>query len=186
MRKTLFLFLAVLIISAIEVAVSDESLNEILSKPQSYDGKTVILTGEVVGIAIKSENGYFIQLNQDPYTERSIAEGGRPQGQNVSIAVYVKREMLEKISNFGDFKTKGDIVTVRGKFNLACNLHGGETDIHADELIILKPGYALKHSYNKHLAFVSVILFAFSAFLFLFREGIRNLAYRIIIKKERM
>ena len=48
--------------------------------------------------------------------------------------------MRRKVSVFGDYKHEGDVVEVRGVFNAACALHGGDMDIHATELRIVIPG----------------------------------------------
>lgn len=164
----------------------EDALSRILENPEKYDGRTVEIKGEAVGIYIRSGKGYFIQLNQDPYVERSISEGGPARGQNISIAVYLNDELFRKIRHFGDYDTKGDVICVKGVFRVSCPLHRGETDIHAEELVVLKRGYRIKHELDAGFAVLSTALFLVSVLLFLFKEAIRARYYRIINRKERM
>lgn len=185
-RIVLACFLLYAFVTQAHASTGNADLVQILENPERFDGKEVELTGEAVGIYIRSGNGYFIQLNQDAYIERSISEGGPARGQNLSIAVYLEGESFKKIKNFGDYDTKGDIVSVKGVFRVSCPVHRGETDIHADELRVIKRGYRIKHEINVGFAILSTVLFVISVLLFFFKETIRASYYRIIYKKERM
>ncbi len=147
-------------------------LSELYSNSKSYDGKTLRLRGEILSIKIKKEGGYFLQLNDDPYVQKSISEGARPSGTNISIAIFVRPEHAEKIKNYGDYLTKGDIVEVEGVFNLTCSEHGGETDFHVTDLKILRYGGAIKHKLDITIFYATVFLFVISGALFIIRETI--------------
>lgn len=138
---------------------SEAGLQQIFDNPQKYDGKKVVLEGEVVGVAVKAGAGYFIQLNQDPYAQRSLAEGGKFSGSNISVAVYLEPEEFKKIKNFGNYHVKGDLVRIKGVFHAACSKHDGETDIHAFSLEIIKRGYKIKHNFNAGFAILSATVF---------------------------
>lgn len=179
--KTLILIFLMLLLSS-GLSLASDDLSTILLKPDAYDNKNVEITGEVVGVAVRYGEGYFIQVNQDPYVERSIAEGGEQKGQNVSIAVFVKPEMFKKIKFFGDYRHKGDVVKIKGTFHISCPNHRGETDIHATRLLVLKEGYHLRENLNFTLALTSIVAFVVSLFLFFGRHKISEFVYRIIYK----
>ncbi|MBN2839737.1 MAG: hypothetical protein JXP37_02115, partial [Coriobacteriia bacterium] len=54
--------------------------------------------------------------------------------------VWLPAESAGRITYFGDHAHEGDVVTVRGVFNAACPEHGGDTDIHADDLTVVTVG----------------------------------------------
>lgn len=174
MRLNTLVVCILLLIFLVESQVfASDKLDEILAKPAEYDGRTVTLEGEVVGIAVRSGGAYFIQLNQDSYSKKSIAEGGKLYGQNLAVPVYLSKDLYEKISFFGDYHNKGDIVKVQGIFNASCEKHGGESDIHANQLNIIKKGYRLKHNLNHFNAAISIALFLV-AILFAFFVRLRQ------------
>jgi hypothetical protein len=164
-RLLLFLIALMLVFPVISLSAQEErvSVAELLSRPQEFDGKKVKLQGEVVQFKIKSSGGYFIQLNDDPYAERSIAEGSKPRGTNNAISVFLSDDFAKKIMYFGSYRYKGDIIEIAGKFNISCAEHQGETDVHADYLRVIKRGYQIKHPLNKKLLYFSIIVFLATA-----------------------
>lgn len=146
------------------------TVNDILSNPKQFDGKEVRLRGEVVQFKVKTSGGYFIQLNDDPYVKKSIAEGSKPKGTNCAISVFVKDELSKKIKYFGSYRYKGDVIEITGKFNVSCSEHSGETDVHADSLKVLKRGYPIKHPLNIKLLGFSIALFLISTFVLVYWE----------------
>ncbi|MCX7831844.1 MAG: hypothetical protein N2440_02970 [Actinobacteria bacterium] len=166
--NTIVVFILLLFLLATSQAFASDNLNDILSKPAENDGKTFSLEGEVVGVAVKSGSGYFIQLNQDPYSKRSIAEGGKLQGQNLAIPVFLSKELYKKIRYFGDYHVKGDIVEIEGVFNASCEEHNGDTDIHANQLKVVKKGYPLKQVVGPVNAGISLFLFLVALLLAFF------------------
>lgn len=143
------------------------SLQQIFDDPRKFDGKVVILEGEIVGVAVKAKDGYFVQLNQDPYIQKSLAEGGKFSGSNNAIAVFLKPEEFRKIKNFGNYHNKGDLVSIEGVFHAACSDHNGETDIHAFRLEVIKKGYRINHTYNASFAIFSSIVFIAGVIFFI-------------------
>lgn len=143
---------------------------DLYESPDKYDKRKVIIVGEAIGDIIFHEKGAWININDDIYAKKSIAEGGKRQGQNSGIGVWVSKKEAKKISFLGDYFHKGDIVQVEGIFNKDCNFHPGEMDIHAVNLTILKKGRKLEHPLNLPLAFFSLVLLAVAAVGF----GIRH------------
>ena len=54
-------------------------------------------------------------------------------------------DFLSLISFAGGYKYRGDWLQVRGVFNRACRQHGGDMDIHAQDIIKIRSGRAVKH-----------------------------------------
>ncbi|MFC1657787.1 hypothetical protein ACFL1D_00175 [Candidatus Omnitrophota bacterium] len=103
-------------------AVSGEKLIE---HSKDYDAKEIIYEGEVVGEVMMRRGGAWASINDG----------------ETSMSVWMPLELAETIQYSGDYKTKGDILQVRGIFNRVCAEHGGDLDIHAITLRKIKPGW---------------------------------------------
>jgi len=133
------------------------SLADVFADPKAYDGRTLTIRGEAIGEIVRAQGELWVQLNDDPYTRKSIAEGGAAQGQNVSISVVLPRQDANLIEYFGDFHTKGDIIEVTGRFNAICEEHGGETDFHASSVRVVSRGYRISHPLDVPMAVASIL-----------------------------
>jgi len=98
---------------------------ELIENAQSYDGKRILYEGEVIGEVMQRENGVWVNISD---------------GQD-SIGVWMPGELAGIITHKGNYKTQGDILEVAGIFNRACLVHGGDLDIHAISLRMIKPGW---------------------------------------------
>jgi hypothetical protein len=139
-----------------------------------WNGRMITFKGEAIGECMVRGKMAWIHLNDDAYMEKNIEEGAALGGYNSGHAVWVSAEMARKIRFFGDFKHDGDIVKVAGVFNAACREHGGDMDIHASSMEILRVGYPVPHIVNKHRALVAVLLFFFAGGFY----GVRRIAER--------
>ena len=110
----------------IEVASAQSvSSTELIQNAAQYDGKGIIYEGEVIGEVMKRNSGAWVNVS-DGYN---------------TIGVWVPHDLAAKIKYIGGYKVKGDIVQIRGLFNYACSVHGGDLDIHAESLRIVKSGW---------------------------------------------
>jgi len=103
----------------------------------------VSFTGEAIGEAMRRGAMAWIHLNDDAY---GLAAEGAPaalSGANSGIGVWVSAEDAALLSVFADYRHHGDLVEVAGVFNAACPLHGGDMDIHATSLRIVRPGFTM-------------------------------------------
>ena len=107
-----------------------------------WDGRIVGFTGEAIGEAMRRGTMAWIHLNDDAYGLADAGAEATLAGFNGGIGVWVDADDASLISVFGDNKHHGDLVEVTGTFNAACPLHGGDMDIHATSLRIVRPGYA--------------------------------------------
>ncbi len=81
--------------------------------------------------------------------------------------MWVDADDASLISVFGDYKHHGDLVEVTGTFNAACPLHGGDMDIHATSLRIVRPGYATVRQVRPVRMIAGAILAGLTLLLFL-------------------
>jgi len=139
-----------------------------------WNGRIVAFKGEAIGESMVRGKMAWLHLNDDAYMEKNIEEGAVLGGYNGGHAVWVSAELAKKIRFFGDFKHDGDIVRVTGVFHAVCRDHGGDMDIHASSLEIIRPGYPVPHAVNLQRGMIAALLFVAAALLY----GIRQIAVR--------
>lgn len=97
------------------------------SMTSGLDGQRVTLEGEVVSEALAGGRDH-VWLNV-------LSEG-------VAIGVWMPETMAAQVTEFGRWSHDGDTVRATGVLNEACDLHGGDLDIHAEELTVIAAGRA--------------------------------------------
>ena len=120
MVKTL---LGVLISITINQAQTSK-INDLVNESLSLDHQTVIIEAEVIGEVLERGDMAWINVND---------------GTN-AIGVYLTLEQTKILQTFGDYDHTGDIVLITGVFERSCIEHGGEMDIHASEIVVVKQG----------------------------------------------
>ncbi len=140
---------------------------------KDWDGRTVSFTGEAIGEAMRRGKMAWIHLNDDAY---GLAQdpGARLSGFNSGMAVWVDTQMESRIAFFGDYKRHGDVVEVKGIFHAACPQHGGDMDIHADSLRIVRSGHLVARPIGRSRLLAAGVMVALAAFLFLVRAILRR------------
>lgn len=106
---------------------------EMIDNADALDGKPVRYRGEAVTAVLNRGEYSWINLND---------------GSN-AIGVWCKSAALMPVEFVGDYKHKGDILEVEGIFNRACRAHGGELDIHAKTVNVLKRGFMMKEKMDR-------------------------------------
>ncbi|OGP54013.1 MAG: hypothetical protein A2162_00035 [Deltaproteobacteria bacterium RBG_13_52_11b] len=139
------------------VEVNSASLVENTS---AWNGHVVAFTGEAIGEAMVRGNMAWIHLNDDAYMWKNIEEGAPLGGYNSGHAVWIPADLAMKIRVFGDFKHEGDVVKIVGRFHAACPKHGGDMDIHASTLEIVRVGHPVRHVFNTSRAILAGFLLA--------------------------
>jgi hypothetical protein len=104
------------------------SSTELIQNAKEYDGREVIFEGEVIGEVMKRKDGIWVNVND---------------GEN-SIGVWMPTELANIIEHQGSYKVRGDILQVKGKFNQACPMHGGDLDIHAMAVQKIRSGWQMQ------------------------------------------
>jgi len=153
------------------VEVNSASLVE---NANPWNGHVVAFKGEAIGEAMGRGKMAWIHLNDDAYMWKNIEEGAKLDGYNSGHAVWVPAGLAAKIRFFGDFKHEGDVVKVVGTFNAACPRHGGDMDIHASTLEIVRVGHPVHHVMNTTRSFIAGVLIVLAFILYRFRIVIRR------------
>jgi hypothetical protein len=153
---------------------------ELIDNMGKYDGQEVTIVGEAIGDLMQRGDFGWITVNDDPYSVKSIEEGGSHQGvSNVGIGVWAPMSEIGDIHILGGYKNKGDLVRVTGIFNRVCNEHGGDTDIHAKSVVVIERGHAFSHPFKYWLLVLVLILGGIIAILW----NIRRLRIRKALRK---
>jgi hypothetical protein len=138
----------------------------LLENPAAWDGRELLFGGEAIGEAMPRPGGAWLHLNDDAYQWRNIEEGEPLGGYNSGLAVWVPEGSLARLRFFGDYRHTGDVALVRGTFHAACREHGGDLDIHATSLEIVREGRAVAHRLNVGRLRIAIGLLAVAGFLF--------------------
>ncbi|MDI6891957.1 MAG: DNA-binding protein [Actinomycetota bacterium] len=138
------------------------SSGELVERCQFYDGKVVTFRGEVVGDVMIRGEFAWINVNDDAYSKGSRKLAGYNSGQSI----WCRADDAKLIEVTGDYRHVGDIVEVRGMFNRACPEHGGDMDIHANEVRVVRRGRSISHPIENGKIRAASILFVISFALF--------------------
>ncbi len=125
---------------AVPVAVDTTRLSQ--GEP-GLDGKTVRFSGEAIGEALRA-GGDSRWLN--------VLEGA------VAIGVFTSQAGVEGIDGYGYWGRTGSIVEITGVYNVACEQHGGDLDVHATGIRVLRD--SVPRSHPVHPAKALAALFA--------------------------
>ncbi|MCM8758290.1 MAG: DNA-binding protein [Candidatus Omnitrophica bacterium] len=130
--------LVLLLLSAISKA---QTLKALISSPDMFDGKVVIVQGELIGDIFSGRDGFWV----------NILDSG------TAIGLWVPESEKNKIKFLGRYGIEGDYVKITGIFHKQCVQHAGDMDIHVSCFEIIKRG-----SYKKEQLPLEKIIFAFS------------------------
>ena len=143
------------------------SSTELVEHPKKYDGKTVTFRGEAVGDIMIRGDYAWVSLNDDSYRPAKVVKEQKLAGYNSGHSIWIKKEEAQKITHLGSYRHAGDIVKITGIFNRACTQHGGDMDIHATNLDVVKRGYALNRSLEGPKSLAVLVLLILTVTLFL-------------------
>lgn len=155
--KTLVIIL--LLAFPLSLRVNAESvinINDLIENAKQLDGQQVIVQGEAIGE----------RLDRGDYSWVNINDGTN------AIGIWVKKSEAEKISFYGNYKHKGDIIKITGIFHRACTEHGGEADLHSSSMVIIEEGHAIKEQVSDSKIITTIILtfFALSGMFIFFQK----------------
>jgi hypothetical protein len=153
------------------VEVNSASL---VDNANAWNGHVITFKGEAIGEAMARGRMAWIHLNDDAYMEKNIEEGAKLDGSNGGQAVWISEGLALKIRFFGDFKHQGDLVKIGGTFSAACLQHGGDMDIHASTLEIVRVGHPVYHVTSTSRAIFAGFLLAVAFTLHRVRKIIRR------------
>lgn len=115
---------------------------ELINNAKRYDGNTVIYSGEVIGDVMK--RGKYSWLN--------VHDGIN------AVGIWIDNDLIKNIGHAGNYKTRGDFITVKGAFYRRCIEHGGDLDIHAVSLRKVSDGAVIPEKINMVKRNLAIIL----------------------------
>ena len=109
--------------------IYDTSIEDLSTADTYYDGQTVQVVGEVVGdLLYANASGTYCWISLSSEDSDAV------------IAVYMNTVAASGIDTYGSYGSTGTILQVRGTFNLSCEDHDGETDLHAEVVSVVSRG----------------------------------------------
>ena len=135
------------------------SSTELINKAKEYDGKSVVYVGEAIGDVMVRGDFVWVNLND---------------GEN-AIGIWLDKELAKEIKYTGSYQTKGDRLEIAGVFHRSCIQHGGDMDIHAQDLRKISPGKLVKEELDTGKRNFTIILLGILCLVLIFvrRRGSR-------------
>lgn len=110
------------------IGIADQqavTLNQLIEESEAYDGRSVVVNGEVLLEAMERTDGTWININD---------------GTN-AMGVFMSTDAANTISKYGNYHTVGDCIEIEAVFHRSCKTHGGEMDLHFIQFRNIEPGY---------------------------------------------
>ena len=146
-HKVFIICLMFLFLVPIKVYASTSmKINDLIENALSLDGQTVTITAEAIGERMDRPGGTWVNVND---------------GTN-AIGIWMDTEDADRITSYGSYKAKGDMLEITGVFNRACKEHGGESDIHFSSMKTVAVGYSMKEEIPGAKVVLTLILTATS------------------------
>jgi len=120
------------------------SSTELINNAKQYDGKLVAYEGEAIGdIMVRGEYAWI-----------NVHDG------KTAIGIWIDKDLTKDIFYAGSYKSKGDWVEIRGVFQRACPQHGGDLDIHAQAIRVIRQGRQTQEKLNLSKSNQAIVLLA--------------------------
>jgi hypothetical protein len=97
---------------------------DLLEKGGAFDGQLIFFEGEALGPPIAAGDLAMVELKDS----------------TAKLQAWMPRALLSRIVSYASYKARGDVIRVKGRFNLACPDHGGARDIHVESLEVVSRG----------------------------------------------
>ena len=115
---------------------------ELIEASAANDGKRVLIEGELIGDFMR----------RGDYGWLSLSSGG------MAIAVWLRKGEEPPNMMLGRYGIAGDMVQVKGVMHRTCTEHGGDLDIHAESIALIKKGERIAHPVNASRLTVAILL----------------------------
>ncbi len=117
-------------------------IDSLINNEKDYNNKTVIVEGEAIGEVLERGDYAWVNIND---------------GTN-AIGIWMTEADAKTIEYFGDYKHVGDTLRITGIFSSDCKEHGGDVDIHAASMEIIKKGNTVHDVVSNSKAITAAIL----------------------------
>lgn len=106
-------------------AYHSEKIGALLGATPRQDNRAVSIQGEAIGAPLVADAGHkWVNIKNG----------------KAMIGVLMTNEQADLIESYCAYERTGDIVTVDGVFHIACASHGGELEVHADQIEVVSHG----------------------------------------------
>lgn len=150
MRMKAIVIVIIILYASLASRAQTVTCQQLISEAAIWNGRTVSITGEVVGDILRT--GEFKWLNVNDGTN---ALGVWANIKDVEGMVIVP----------GNYSVKGTFLELEGVFNRTCSLHSGETDIHLVRAVLVGGHSVVAHPVDKNRLLFVAILSVFAAAL---------------------
>lgn len=140
--KLIIILISMLLISYQVVLGDGVTSQDLIEQGKWYDNKYITYEGEAIGDIMR--RGDYAWIN--------VHDGSNAMG------IWINSSDVDIIKHTGTYKFTGDIVSIQGIFHRACALHGGDMDIHATRMEIIKQGTRSFYLIPSSRIFLSIVL----------------------------
>lgn len=106
-------------------AYHSEKIAALLNATPRQDNRAVSIQGEAIGAPLVADAGHkWVNVKSG----------------DAMIGVLMTSAQVDMIQSYCAYERTGDIVAVDGVFHIACASHGGELEIHADQIEVVSLG----------------------------------------------
>lgn len=134
-------------------------IDDLIRQAKDFDGKEIVIKGEVIGDIMPRQKGYLWFNVQDP---------------TGVIGIWVHGELAREILVAGDYNYQGDEIEISGVFVRADPELSGETCVRAKSIDILKRGHRIEHLLNPIKIKIAAVLAVLAGILLLLRMMIQH------------
>ncbi len=131
-------------------------IRRLLQKSAFYDNKVVEIEAEAVGL-LRRKDGVWL----------NVSDG-------FSLGVWVRGDKKIVLpTRFAGYYQEGDWLYIKGIFHAACRQHRGETDIHAEQIKLIRRGRKKTENVSsdkKSFAAIMLAIFLVCAMFFSYRQ----------------
>jgi len=161
MRRLLIAVLLAMLIIGLAAPAGATEVSDLLSDPDAWSGKSVEVSGEIIGDYGRHSGAYWLQLNDDAYATDPLLETGLLAGSNIGITLRVPPGLFDEIADTeqpGGYRWRGPILRVIGEFRYHDPGRSGETYIAVSSLELVESGRHLPSEATGPWGTVGVIL----------------------------
>lgn len=128
-------------VAATEAGPVEVEAADLLSDPEAWSGRRVIVTGELVGDYSARDEGVWVQLNDDEFVESPVAQGGAAETTSRGVGALIPHAEFAGIEGPpGRYGRYGPRVRLEGVFMHSDPARQGETYLAVDAARTLEPG----------------------------------------------
>ncbi len=168
MRRLILLAacLGALAIAAPAAAQEPVSVAELLPNPDAFDGRTIALTGELIGdYGARPDGSVWAQLNDDSYAANPLLDGGALTGSNIGVGIRADATLFRGLDPPGRYKVRGPLVRAVGIWRHHDEGRSGESYLDVVSLEVVEPGRSLREEASTGIVVLGGILVTAAALL---------------------